>query len=250
SMSGSPTMGSQQIGSDTGTSWAKVISGWFTSEDLDLDVELKRLFEAICPVTDGSEGISPDQAFTDALDLVLGSEEVRLRTVLLEILAFRVDATRKETSPARVKSEGDLPTGNVTGPTATDDVVILDDDIDAKSIRESRKEVESVKIIDGICYSGFTDTRSFPSWRRKFYALCDSRGYNDYVLRYYALTKNIADNVQLRLRPRAPPPNAPAQKWKEEYDRLMKELEMLTAGLDGDTGSWKSEQELLALRQS
>ncbi|KAF4749669.1 hypothetical protein FOZ62_004263, partial [Perkinsus olseni] len=75
--------------------------------------------------------------------------------------------------------------------------------------------------------------KSFPSWRRKFYALCDSRGYNDYVLR-----------------PRAPPPNAPAQKWKEEYDRLMKELEMLTAGLDGDTGSWKSEQELLALRQS
>ncbi|KAF4709148.1 hypothetical protein FOZ63_013603, partial [Perkinsus olseni] len=92
--------------------------------------------------------------------------------------------------------------------------------------------------------------KSFPSWRRKFYALCDSRGYNDYVLRYYALTKNIADNVQLRLRPRAPPPNAPAQKWKEEYDRLMKELEMLTAGLDGDTGSWKSEQELLALQQS
>ncbi|KAF4665925.1 hypothetical protein FOL47_004344, partial [Perkinsus chesapeaki] len=307
----SSSMGSQQIGSDTGTSWSKVISNWFTADDLDLDVELERLFNAICPLSEGDEGVSPDQAFTMALDLVLGPEEVRLRAVFLEILAFRAGATRKETSPARkallsdwyspffhghgslqkrldtefmtkLKAEDvknrpsvdpvkfEFPTldygariagvktedtvmvdsaGN-DGADTDNDVIDLDGETDAKTVRESRKEVESVKIIDGTPYSGFTDSRSFPSWRRKFLALCDSRGYNDYVLKYYALTRNLADNVQLRLKPTAPPSTAPMKKWKVEYERLMNELGMLTAGVDGDTGSWKSEQDLLAIRQT
>ncbi|KAF4649400.1 hypothetical protein FOL47_002120, partial [Perkinsus chesapeaki] len=38
--------------------------------------------------------------------------------------------------------------------------------------------------------------------------------------------------------------------WKVEYERLMNELGTLTAGVDGDTGSWKSQQDLLAIRQT
>ncbi|KAF4647822.1 hypothetical protein FOL47_004087, partial [Perkinsus chesapeaki] len=273
----SSSMGSQQIGSDTGTSWSKVISNWFTADGLNLDVELERLFNAICPLSEGDEGVSPDQAFTMALDLVLCPEEVRLRGVFLEILAFRAGATRKETSPARkallsnwysplfhshgslrkrldtefmTKLEAEdvknrpsvdpvkfeLPTldygariacvktedtvmvdsaGN-DGADTDNHVIDLDGETDAKTVRESQKEVESVKIIDGTPYSVL--------------ALRDSRGYNDYVLKYYALARNLADNVQLRLKPTAPPSTAPMKKWKVEYERLMNELGTLTAG--------------------